>query len=312
MYLCKIAMDIVAKHAEPDENGVRIAWLDEMKYRKLLWDHRPLTDFWRIGKGYSKKLEKYGMHTMGDIARMSIKNEELLYRLFGVNAELLIDHAWGWEPTTIKSAKEYRPQSSSLSVGQVLHTPYNFNDAMIIIKAMAESLAFDLVDKNVVTNQIVITVDYDIENLANSDIRNSYNGEISIDRYGREVPKHSHGTINLDHYTSSSRTIREKASELYSKIVNSKLLIRKLNISANNIVSEKQAKEKNKYQQMDLFVDYNKVKQQDEREIKENKMQKSVLEMKEKYGKNAILKGADLLDVSTTRQRNSQIGGHKA
>ena len=256
MYLCKIAMDIVAKHAEPNEFGVRIAGLDEKRYRKLLWEHRPLTDFWRVGKGYSKKLEKHGIYTMGDIARMSIQNEDFLYNLFGVNAELLIDHAWGWEPVTIKSAKEYQPKSNSLSVGQVLHCPYNFEDAKVIIKAMAESLSYDLVDKNIVTNQIVITVEYDIENLTNENIGNTYKGEIATDRYGRKVPKHAHGTMNLDHYTSSSKTLRDKTNELYIKIVNPNLLVRKIYVVANNVISEKKSKELQKYEQVNLFVDY--------------------------------------------------------
>ena len=256
MYLCKIAMDIVAKHVDADKNGVRIAWLDEMRYRKLLWEHRPLTDFWRVGKGYSKKLEKHGIYTMGDIARISIQNEDFLYNLFGVNAELLIDHAWGWEPVTIKSVKEYKPKSKSLSVGQVLHCPYIFENAKVIVKAMAESLSYDLVDKNVVTNQIVITVEYDIENLTNENIGNNYKGEVTIDRYGRKVPKHAHGTINLDHYTSSSKIIRDKSNELYIKIVNPKLLVRKIYVVANNVISEKESKELQKYEQVDLFTDY--------------------------------------------------------
>ena len=312
MYLAKVAMDIVAKHMEPNENGVRIAWLDEMRYRKLLWSHRPITDFWRVGKGYAKKLEKNGMHTMGDVARMSIKNEDLLYKLFGINAELLIDHSWGWENVTIQSIKSYRPETNSISSGQVLQRPYNYNDAMVIVKSMSESLALDLTQKNLVTNQMVLTIEYDIENLTNPYISQNYKGEITIDRYGRKVPKHAHGTINLDHYTSSSKIIRECVMKLYRRVVDNNLLVRKIYVVANNIINEELANAKEKYEQINLFIDYEKRENDKLKETKEIQMQKSMLKMKEKYGKNAILKGTDLLEVSTTRDRNNQIGGHRA
>ena len=312
MYLAKVAMDIVAKHMEPNENGVRIAWLDEMRYRKLLWSHRPITDFWRVGKGYAKKLEKNGMHTMGDVARMSIKNEDLLYKLFGINAELLIDHSWGWENVTIQSIKSYRPETNSISSGQVLQRPYNYNDAMVIVKSMSESLALDLTQKNLVTNQMVLTIEYDIENLTNPYISQNYKGEITIDRYGRKVPKHAHGTINLDHYTSSSKIIRECVMKLYRRVVDNNLLVRKIYVVANNIINEELANAKEKYEQINLLIDYEKREKDKLKETKEIQMQKSMLKMKEKYGKNAILKGTDLLEVSTTRDRNNQIGGHRA
>ena len=224
LYLCKVAMDIVAKHIKPDKNGVRIAGLDEMTYRKLLWTHTPITDFWRVGKGYSKKLEKHGIYTMGDVARTSIENEELLYKLFGINAELLIDHAWGYEPCTIKEIKSYKPEFNSISSGQVLHCPYDYEKTKLIVKEMTELLALDLVEKKLVTNQLVLTIGYDVENLKNEEIRKNYKGEITEDRYGRKVPKHAHGTINLDHKTSSTKLIMEAVTKLYDQIINEKLL----------------------------------------------------------------------------------------
>lgn len=242
LYLCKIAMDIVAKHVKPDENGVRIAGLDEMAYRKLLWGHRPLTDFWRVGKGYTKKLEEHGMYTMGDVARMSVKNEDLLYKLFGVNAELLIDHAWGWESVTIESIKAYRPATNSICSGQVLHCPYNYENTKIIVKEMTELLALDLVEKGLVTNQIVLEVGYDVDNLKNQAISSLYNGEITTDKYGRKVPKHAHGTINIDHQTASSKVLTGYIIKLYEQIVNKQLLVRRINITVNNVVNENMVK----------------------------------------------------------------------
>ena len=256
LYLCKIAMDIVAKHVEPNKNGVRIAGLDEMTYRKLLWNHRPLTDFWRVGKGYAKKLESHGIYTMGDVARTSIQNEELLYKLFGINAELLIDHAWGWEPVNIKQIKEYKPENNSISSGQVLHCPYNYEKTKLIVKEMTELLTLDLVEKNLVTNQIVLTVGYDIENLTDPFIKNLYKGEITTDRYGRKIPKHAHGTVNLDHQTSSTKIIMDSVMKLYERIMNKQLLIRRINITANNVVDEFNKKNKKDYEQIDLFTDY--------------------------------------------------------
>ena len=311
LYLCKVAMDIVAKHVKPDKNGVRIAVLDEMSYRKLLWNHTPITDFWRVGKGYAKRLEKYGIYTMGDVARTSIKNEELLYKLFGVNAELLIDHSWGWECVTIESIKAYKPTSNSISSGQVLHCPYNYEKTKLIVKEMTELLTLDLVKKNLVTNQIVLTIGYDIDNLTVPSISKFYNGEITIDRYGRKIPKHAHGTINLDHKTSSTKIIMEAAMNLYERIINDKLLVRRINITANNVINEADVKEEQNYEQIDLFVDYEEFNKKREKEKAEKEIQKAMLNIKKKYGKNAILKGMNLQEGGTTIERNSQIGGHK-
>jgi len=311
LYLCKVAMDIVAKHVEPDKNGVRIAGLDEMTYRKLLWNHRPITDFWRVGKGYAKKLEERSIFTMGDVARTSIQNEELLYKLFGVNAELLIDHSWGWENATIESIKAYKPVSNSISSGQVLHCPYNYENTKLIVREMTELLALDLVKKNLVTNQIVLDIGYDIENLSNPTISNVYTGEITTDRYGRKVPKHAHGTVNIDHRTSSCKIITEHVINLYKRIVNDKLLVRRINITANNVVNESLIKE-DTYEQIDLFVDYNELNRKRKKERDEKEIQKAMLNIKSKYGKNAILKGMNLQKEGTTMERNAQIGGHKA
>lgn len=305
LYLCKVAMDIVAKHVKPDKNGVRIAGLDEQSYRKLLWDHKPITDFWRVGKGYAKKLEKYRIYTMGDVARMSVQNEDLLYDLFGVNAELLIDHSWGWESATIKSVKEYKPTTNSISSGQVLHCPYNYENTKLIVKEMTELLSLDLVKKNLVTNQIVLDIGYDIENLCNT-----YKGEIDIDRYGRKVPKHAHGTINIDHYTSSTKIIMEAVVELYERIMNNKLLVRKLNITANNVINISDVKEETS-EQLNLFINYDEINKRKEKEKAEREIQKAMINIKSKYGKNAIIKGMNLQKEGTTIERNGQIGGHK-
>ncbi len=311
LYLSKIAMDIVAKHVEPNENGVRIASLDEITYRKLLWNHKPLTDFWRVGRGYRKKLEAHGIYTMGDIARTSINNEELLYKLFGINAELLIDHAWGYEPCTLDLVKSYKPASNSICSGQVLHCPYNYEDTLLIVKEMAELLSLDLVDKNLITNQLVLTIGYDIENLSNPSISSLYTGEITIDNYGRKVPKHAHGTINLSHLTSSTKIIMEAASQLYQKIINKNLLIRRINITANNLVHPSDLKSNKTYEQIDLFTDYHQKEENLRKEQIEKELQKAVISIKKKYGKNAIIKGMNLQESGTTIQRNSQIGGHQ-
>ena len=310
LYLCKIAMDIVAKHVNPDKNGVRIAGLDEITYRKLLWSHRPLTDFWRVGKGYAKRLEEHGMYTMGDVAKMSVKNEELLYKLFGVNAELLIDHAWGWENVTIESIKAYRPATNSICSGQVLHCPYNYENTKLIVKEMTELLALDLVEKGLVTNQIVLEIGYDVDNLKNQAISSKYNGEITTDKYGRKVPKHAHGTINIDHQTSSSKVLTEHIIKLYEQIINKQLLVRRINITVNNVVNENMVKNSN-YEQIDLFVDYKEVSKKREKEEAEKEIQKAMINIKSKYGKNAIIKGMNLQKEGTTIERNGQIGGHK-
>lgn len=310
LYLCKIAMDIVAKHVEPNKNGVRIAGLDELTYRKLLWNHRPLTDFWRVGNGYAKKLESHGIYTMGDVARTSIQNENLLYKLFGINAELLIDHAWGWEPVNIKQIKEYKPESNSISSGQVLHCPYDYEKTKLIVKEMTELLTLDLVKKNLVTNQIVLTVGYDIENLTNPFIKNLYKGEITTDRYGRKIPKHAHGTINLDHKTSSTKIIMDAVMKLYNRIMNKHLLVRRINITANNVVDELNEKNNKNYEQIDLFTNYKQTAEKLQKEKTEKKLQKAMINIKNKYGKNAIIKGMNLQDGGTTIDRNKQIGGH--
>lgn len=315
MYLAKVAMDIVAKKAEPDEFGVRMSGLDEMSYRRRLWSHRPLTSFWRVGPGIAKKLEDNGMYTMGDVARCSLENEDLLYKLFGVNAELLIDHAWGYEPCTIDGVKSYKPTRNSISSGQVLHCPYTYKKAILIIKEMSDLLALDLVAKKLVTDQLVLTIGYDIENLTNLDIRESYTGPITKDPYGREVPKHSHGTININHKTSSSKVIMEHMLELYERITNKNLLIRRITMVASNVVDEIQANKKPVYEQFNLFTDYQeqeeKMEKQKEDEIIDKKIQKVMLDIKKKYGKNSILKGMNYEEGGTTIDRNGQIGGHK-
>lgn len=314
LYLAKIAMDIVAKHVDPNEYGVRIACLDEQRYRKLLWSHKPITDFWRVGKGYAKKLEQNGIYTMGDIARCSVENEEKLYKLFGINAEFLIDHAWGYEPVKIEDIKSYTPTTNSLSSGQVLHCPYDYERTKLIVKEMADSLVLDLVEKRLVTNQIVLTIGYDIENLINLAIANNYNGEVTIDRYGRSVPKHAHGTINLKEYTSSTIDILKAVEDLYERIINKKLLTRRITIVANNVIREEKIPKKN-FQQLDLFMDYKKIEQQNKekesKRKKENNLQHAVLDIKRKYGKNAILRGMNFEEGGTMRERNKQIGGHK-
>ena len=317
MYLCKVAMDIMAKRTQADKDGVRIAELDEMSYRRQLWNHKPLTDFWRVGKGYASKLEANRMYTMGDVARCSIDNEDLLYKLFGINAELLIDHAWGWEPCTISEVKKYKPQANSISSGQVLSYPYTCDKARLIVHEMIDLLVLDLVDKNLVTDQIVLDVGYDIENLTNPKIRETYSGEITVDHYGREVPKHAHGTINLKRRCSSTKLITEATLELFDKIVNKNLLIRRLNVTACKILSEDEIREeKGKVMQMDLFTDYEALEEEKRKEDeyldKEKKRQRAVLDMQKKYGKNAVLKGMNYQDGATTKERNEQIGGHKA
>lgn len=322
MYLAKIAMDIVAKHIPADKDGVRIAELDEMSYRRQLWDHRPLTDFWRVGRGYAKKLEENGLFTMGDIALCSVGkstdfyNEDLLYKLFGVNAELLIDHAWGWEPCTIDKVKEYKPASNSIGSGQVLHCPYDSDKARLVVREMIDLLVLDLVDKGFVTDQIVLTVGYDIENLTDPKRSKAYSGPITIDAYGRKIPKHAHGTANIGRQTSSTKLITEAVMELYDRIVNPSLLIRRLNISANHVVPELSILNEPQIEQLDLFTNYEELEKQREEENaaleREKKMQQAVLSIKKKFGKNSILKGMNLQEGATAKDRNQQIGGHKA
>ena len=321
LYLAKVAMDIVAKHVQPDKDGVRIARLNEMTYRRLLWDHRPLTDFWRVGKGYAAKLEAHGLYTMGDIARCSIGkdtdyyNEDLLYKLFGVNAEILIDHAWGWEPCTIADAKSYKPEHKCIVSGQVLQCPYDFEKARLVVREMADNLALDLVDKGLVTNQLVLTVGYDRENLDDPSRAARYKGPVTADRYGRKIPKHATGTENFP-YTSSTRDLLRAATALYDRIVNPNLLIRRLSISANKLLDEASVPKGETGEQLDLFTDYAAKEQQAQADeaahAKERKIQEAMLGIKKKYGKNAILKGMNLEEGATARERNETIGGHQA
>lgn len=311
MYLAKVAMDIVAKHIEADKDGVRIAELDEMSYRKLLWNYRPITDFWRVGRGIGKRLESVGIYTMGDIAKCSLGsdtefyNENLLYKLFGINAELLIDHAWGWEPCTIDDVKSYKPDTKSISLGQVLTRPYSFDETAVIVREMAELLALDLVDKKVTTNQIVLTLNYDTEN-----IKNGYNGEITVDGYGRKIPKHAHGTSNINRLTSSSKLVVNAAMDVFYRIADRSLSVRKVNICANHITDENKTESDNV--QLDLFTDYSKIKAEEDALKKERSLQNAMLRIQKRYGKNAILKGTNLQDCATTVERNNQVGGHKA
>ena len=317
MYLAKVAMDIVAKKMPADKDGVRIAELDEMSYRRELWDYRPLTKFWRVGRGIAEKLAVYGIDTMGKIARMSIQNEGLLYRLFGVNAELLIDHAWGWEPCTIEAVKAYRPETNSFSSGQVLQEPYTFKKARVVIREIAEGMALDLVSKRLVTDQLVLTVGYDAECLTRPEIREKYHGEITTNHYGKPVPKHAHGTFNFERPTSSSRLIMDGATELFDRCVNPDLLIRRLNLTTNHVVSEASVSAQDcAPQQLDLFTDYEALEKQRQAEQakldKERRMQEAQLKIKKRFGKNAILRGLNFEEGATAKERNKQIGGHKA
>ncbi len=314
LYLAKIAMDIMAKHIEADKDGVRIAELTVESYRQNLWSHRPLRDFWRVGAGYARSLEKYGIFTMGDIARCSLANEELLYRLFGVNAELLIDHAWGYEPCTIAEIKAYRPEGKSVGSGQVLQDPYTNEKALLVTREMADSLGFDLLAKNLKTAKLVLTVGYDIENLTNPSIRSRYHGEIKTDNYGRSVPKATHGTINLDYATSSSVLIRKAAEDLFNCIVNPILLVRRINISAV-ITEESEQKTQDSEAQLDLFGSFDEgpaPQKTSAQEEKEDKVRKAILAVREKFGKNALIKGMNLEEGATGQLRNNLIGGHKA
>ena len=321
LYLAKVAMDIGAKHVEPDKQGVRIASLDEMSYRRQLWDHKPLTDFWRVGRGYARKLEKYGLYTMGDVARCSLggtgefHNEALLYKLFGVNAELLIDHAWGWEPCTIEDIKSYKPESSSVGSGQVLHCAYTAEKAKLIVREMTDLLVLDLVDKGLATDQMVLTIGYDRENLADPEIAKRYHGPITMDHYGRPVPKHAHGTANLDGHISSTREIIDAVMALFDRIVDRNLLVRRVNIVANHVLPESRIPAEPDAVQLDLFADpkAEEAKQlRREQDAREKRRQKALLAIRKKYGKNAILKGMNLEEGATAMDRNRQIGGHNA
>lgn len=319
MYLCKVAMDIVAKKMPADKDGVRIAELDEMSYRRQLWDYRPITKFWRVGQGIAQKLACYGIDTMGKLARMSVQNEDLLYDLFGVNAELLIDHAWGWEPCTMDAVKAYRPETNSFSSGQVLQEPYDFEKGRVVIREMAEGMALDLVSKQLVTDQLVLTIGYDAESLTRPEIRAKYNGPITINHYGKPVPKYAHGTFNFKKPTSSSRLIMDGAAELFDRHVNPDLLIRRLNLTTNHVKDEATVNAQVsavKYEQLDLFTDYEALDKQRKEEKarleKERRMQEAQLKIKQRFGKNAILRGLNFKEGATAKERNKQIGGHKA
>lgn len=322
LYLAKVAMDIMAKRVAPDMHGVRIAELDEMSYRRHLWNHQPLTDFWRVGHGYKKRLEAQGLFTMGDVARCSLGkagdyyNEDLLYKLFGINAELLIDHAWGLEPCTMAHIKAYKPDTNSTGSGQVLQCPYSFEKARLIVREMTDQLALDLVEKKLVTDQLVLTVGYDIENLSKEHIKKQYKGQIVRDRYGRSIPKHAHGTVNLKERTSSAKCIVEAVLGLYDRIVDERLFVRRINVTANRVVGEEALEREEVFEQMDLFTDYSAL-QEARRKRKadlerERKIQLAMLTVKKRFGKNAILKGTDLEEGAMTMERNRQIGGHKA
>lgn len=318
LYLCKVAMDVVAKHIPADKDGVRIAELDEISYRKLLWNHKPLTDFWRFGRGVVNRLSVFGVDTMGKLARLSIDHENWLYKVFGINAELIIDHAWGYEPVTMADIKAYKPDSNSLSSGQVLQCAYSFEKARVVVREMADTLALDMFDRHVVGDQLVLHIGYDRDSLTDPKISNLYKGEFSTDWYGRKVPKSAHGSINLEHSTSSSQMIINAATELFDRIVNPILHIRRLNIAIMHVISEELAEqEKHKTPiQLDLFTDYVKVeakqKQEDEVFAKERRLQEATLKIKKEFGKNALLRGLNFADGATQKERNNQIGGHRA
>ncbi len=312
LYLAKIAMDIVAKKMPADKDGVRIAELDEMSYRRTMWGHTPLTSFWRVGRGTAKKLAQYGMHTMGDIARMSVENEDLLYRLFGVNAELLIDHAWGWEPCLISDIKSYRPQSNSISQGQVLSRPYAFEEARLIVREMIDLLALELVEKKIVTNQLVLDIGYDIENM-----HDGYHGDVTTDPYGREIPKHAHGTENIGEYTSSTRVLTDALLRLFDRVMDPKLTMRRLSITACRILPEGDPATRNTAgEQLDIFSDPDALEkarvESQKAQKRERRRQEAIIELRNKFGKNAVLKGMNFEEGATTKERNGQIGGHKA
>ena len=318
MFLCKVAMDIVAKHIEADKYGVRIAELDEHSFKEKLWTHKPLTDFWRVGPGYARKLQKVGLNTMGDVARCSLggpndfHNEELLYTLFGKNAELLIDHAWGYEPCTIAEIKAYRPETNCISSGQVLHEPYSYDKTRIIVREMTELLVLDMVDKGLVTDQLTLTLGYDIENLADPNIRKQYKGEVTTDHYGRKVPKHAHGTANIHRQTSSTKLIMDAIMELFDRIADPALLVRRVTLNATRVIPRSSVPIQEQSQQFSFFDDPDTAKREEEdaQLEREHRRQKAMLTIQKKYGKNAILKGVNFMDGATTRERNQQIGGH--
>ena len=308
LYLAKIAMDIEAKKKEADEYGVRIAYLDENLYKKSLWSHMPITDFWRIGNGIARRLAKYGIYTMGDVARCAIENEELLFKEFGVNAEILIDHSFGIETVTIPDIKSYRPESTSVTVGQVIHCAYEKEKALLVVKEMTYELYEQLLEKHMLTNQIALAIGYDIEQ------KNPYYGEYALDMYGRKVPKSIHSSINLDGYTNSFELLKRASTLLFDKLCDSNLLVRRLFIVATHTIDESDYVKKEK--RLTLFDDPDEVKNNEtkekKREEKERSVEKTILNLKKKFGKNAVIKGLDLDKDGTTINRNKEIGGHKA
>ncbi len=313
MFLAKVAMDVTAKHMPPDKDGVRISELDVMSFRRKLWDYRPITDIWRIGVGTAKRLEAMRIYTLGDIARCSVTNEEMLYKEFGVNAELLINHAWGFEPTTIADVKAYKPENNSISSGQVLSVPYDFEKGKLIVREMTDLLVLDLVEKGVVTDQMVLTVGYDTENVGKD---SDYRGDTEIDRYGRKVPKQAHGSINLGKFTSSTKIILDNVTKLYERIVDKNLTVRRMYVVANHVIPESEINNEIKQTQMTLFDNPEEIERKNAEEKaardKERRVQKTAIKLKRKFGKNAIIKGMNLQEGATTIERNKQVGGHKA
>lgn len=317
LYLAKVAMDIMAKHVPPDADGMRIAELDEISYRRELWNHTPLTDFWRVGHGIARKLEQRQMFTMGDIARCSAGgsntpyNAGLLFKLLGKNAELLIDHAWGYEPCTMAEIKRYKPVNNSVNSGQVLHCPYPCDKGRLIVREMTELMVLDLVDKGLVTDQIGLYIGYDAESLSGSV---PYRGEVQTDYYGRRVPKPAHGSANLGELTSSTRVIVDRMMALYDQIIDPSLLVRRVHITANHLCPEADARRT--VRQLDLFTDYDALEArrtaEESARHQEKQLQKAMLDIKKRFGKNAILKGLNLEEGGTTIERNNQVGGHKA
>ena len=312
MYLCKVALDITAKHIQPDKDGVRIAQLDMMTYRRTLWTHRDLTDFWMVGSATAKRLNKLGLFTMGDVARCSLYDEERLYKEFGKNAVYLIDQAWGYEPVDIPTIKAYKPESTSTSAGQVLSRPYTFDETRIIITEMVDKLVLELVEKGLTTDQIVLMVGYDIENLTDPKRRDAYKGEVVKDRYDREIPKHARGTANLGKHSSSTKLITEKTLELFERIVDKDLLTRRLTITANHLLTEDEAKNIAPAEQLSFFDEPKDLEKKEEYDEREKRVQKAVLEIKNRFGANAIMKGTSYQDAATGIERNESIGGHKA
>lgn len=314
MYLCKIAMDIMAKKMPPDKDGVRVAELDEMSFRRELWGHRPITDFWRIGRGTAARLALYGVNTMGDLARLSLTHEELLYRVFGVNAELLIDHAWGWEPVGMKEVKAYRPETHSICSGRVLSAPYTAAKARIVVLEIADATSLELLDQRRLTDHMTLDIGYDRLSLADDSTRAAYAGRVAVDRYGREVPPSAHGSVTLSKPTSAASVLMREIGELYDRIVDSRLYVRRVSVSFCRLIHEGE-EHREEAVQLDLFTDYEAEARQREAERRvaerERRRQQAILDIKKTFGKNAILRGLNFAEGATQRERNGQIGGHR-